>query len=302
MLWRRLNMHLESHEVFRAAVEYGSVTKAAQALHMTQSTASRHLQALEDEYGGILFSRSASGVTLTEMGRALYPYTCDLLSCQARAKEELRHLSRVAQHIGIGATLTIGEYVLPQILGAFRQSHPQAGVRMRIANTREILADLMRHRIDAAIVEGLVETDPEIRVTPWLQDEIILVCGPQHPFSRRSQILLTDLPGESLLTREVGSGTRQVTELALESHGILGDLRFALELGSTQAIKSAIECNLGCAFLSRLTVRSELASGRLCAVPVRDLAITRTLAILERTDKYPRRLINEFLEMVRNWS
>lgn len=294
-------MHLESHEVFRAAVEYGSVTKASQSLHMTQSTASRHLQALEDEYGGLLFDRSAAGVTLTAMGKTLYPYTCDLLACHIQAKEELQRMSKATRRLGVGATLTIGEYVLPQIIGAFRHAHPEVGVRMRIGNTRDILSDLIRHKIDAAIVEGMIDGDNDISVTPWMEDEIVLVCSSEHPFALRDKIELEELKGQSLLMREPGSGTRQMTELALERAGILPALTFSLELGSTQAIKSAIECQLGCAFLSRLTIRCELESGRLCAIPVKNLHITRSLSVLERSDKYPRRMVNEFLRIIREW-
>lgn len=294
-------MHLESHEVFRAAVEYGSITKAAQALHLTQSTASRHLQALEDEYGGLLFSRSAAGISLTALGETLYPYTCTLLDCHAQAKEEMRRQSGMPIRITVGATLTIGEYVLPQILGAFHKRHPDATLRMRISNSHDVIEDLFRHRIDAALVEGLVTTYSDLSATPWITDQIILVCDCHHPFAARSSITVSDLIGQPLLAREHGSGTRQIAELALEQAGILSELTFAFELGSTQAIKSAIACGLGCAFLSRLTVRRELAEGTLCEIPIDGLTIDRTLHIVERLDKYPLRLMTELLHMVRAW-
>ncbi|MCY0876135.1 MAG: LysR family transcriptional regulator [Firmicutes bacterium] len=295
-------MHLESHEVFRAAVEYGSITKAAQALHLTQSTASRHLQALEDEYGGLLFSRSAAGITLTALGATLYPYTCTLLDCHAQAKEEMRRQSGMGVRISVGATLTIGEYVLPEILGAFRRRHPDAALRMRISNSHDIIEDLFRHRIDAALVEGVVTEHSDLSATPWMTDEVILVCANDHPFAERPHVTLADLIDQPLLAREHGSGTRQITEMALERAGILGDLTFDFELGSTQAIKSAIACGLGCAFLSRLTVRSELADRKLCEVPICDFHIHRTLHIVERLDKYPLRLMTELLHTIRQWS
>lgn len=295
-------MHLESHEVFRAAIEYGSITKAAVSLHMTQSTASRHLQALEEEYGGLLVSRSAAGLTLTTLGTTLYPYTCTLLDCHAQAKEEMRRLNRMAVRITIGATLTIGEYVLPQILGEFHKRHPETTLRMRISNSRDIIEDLFRHRIDAALVEGLVATQSDVVATPWLKDEIILVCSPEHIFAARHSIGLMDLIGQPLLTREHGSGTRQITEIALDQAGVLENLTFAFELGSTQAIKSAVIFGLGCAFLSRLTLLNELAQGMLCEVPIANFMISRTLHIVERTEKYPLRLMNEFLQTIREWS
>src|SRR5579875_1440849 len=185
-------VHLESYEVFRAIVEYGSVTKAAQHLHMTQSTASRHLQALEDECGGLLFDRNVSGLTLTALGDALYPYSCDLLDCHTRAKEELLRLRQEGGGISVGATFSIGETVLPKILGQVREQYPQAEIRMRISNTSDILEDLYRHRIDIALIEGLVPPTADVQVTPWKDDELILVCGPNHPFAARTSIQLAD--------------------------------------------------------------------------------------------------------------
>jgi len=291
-------MHLESYEVFQVVVEHGSATKAAQALHMTQSTVSRHLQALEEEFGGLLFDRSASGLTLTDLGQALYPYTCDLLSCHARAKEESLRLRSHSGGLCVGATLSIGEYVLPRILGAFRKHHPHSEIRMRISNTTEVIDDLLRHRIDIGLVEGMIEPSAEITVAQWTADELILVCSPEHPFAKRDRIEIAELAEESFLCREEGSGTRQMTERALEQIGALSSLAFVMELGSTQAIKSAIQAELGIAFLSRLTVLEECQSGRLVEVPIEQFQIVRPLQIIKRTERYPKFAVKEFLDLL----
>jgi LysR family transcriptional regulator, transcriptional activator of the cysJI operon len=292
-------MHVESHRVFRAAVEYGSITRAAQTLHMTQSTASRHLQTLEDEYGGLLFERSATGITLTSFGRALYPYTCDLLSCHEKAKEELARLRREGGGLSVGATLSIGEYVLPQVLGEVRRMYPQAEIRMRISNTSDVLEDLARHRIDIALVEGVVEAGMDLRVETWRDDELVLVCAPDHPFAKNGTIRLEQLVGHPVLLREEGSGTRQVTETALEGAGIRSSLTIAMELGSTEAIKSATEAGLGVAFLSRLTVARDCKSGRLVEVPIDDFQISRHLYIVERPERFEKTLVKSLLRILR---
>ena len=292
-------MHLESYEVFRAAVECGSINKAAQQLHMTQSTASRHLQLLEDEYGGLLLERGRVRVSLTPMGAALYPYVVDLLSCHYRAKSELSKLRTEGGGICVGATFSVGEYLLPNILGDFQKSHPHVEIKMRVSNTSQVMDDLMRHRIDVGIVEGIVNTD-DIAVTPWLEDELVLVCPPGHPFTRQPFIQLEDLGNEFLLWREEGSGTRDVTERALEQAGVLSSLPRAMELGSTQAIKSAIQAGLGIAFLSRLTVRQECTNETLVVVPIRDFTIRRTLQIVERQERYSKYMVEQFLTALRN--
>ncbi|QRF24072.1 LysR family transcriptional regulator [Alicyclobacillus sp. TC] len=147
-------MHIESHEVFCAVVEHGSLSRAAHLLHMTQSTASRHLQVLEEEYGGLLFERSASGLTLTSLGHALYPFSRDMLSCHMRAKEEIFRLRSQGGGLCVGATLSIGEYVLPELLGELKKQYPLTEIRMHIANTAEVLRLLIHHSIDIGIVEG----------------------------------------------------------------------------------------------------------------------------------------------------
>ncbi|PWI56987.1 LysR family transcriptional regulator [Sulfoacidibacillus thermotolerans] len=292
-------MHLESHEVFRATVQYGSITKAAQILHMTQSTASRHLQALEDEYGGLLLERGANGLTLTPFGKALYPYTLDLLSCHSRAKEELAALRCSGGTLAVGATMSIGEYLLPAILGQFIKIEPHIDVKMRVSNTSEVVLDLIRHRIDIGLVEGIITTE-EIEVIPWKTDEIVLVCNPTHPFAQNKPIPLQALTSQVLLWREEGSGTRQVTEQAFERIGILSLLDRTMELGSTQAIKSAIEAGFGVAFLSRLTIERECALQTLVEIPIQDFTITRQLYLIERKERFPKVAVERFRKALKN--
>ena len=293
-----VRMNLVSHEVFRAVVEQGSLAKATHVLHMAQSTASRHIQALEDEYGGLLFERSALGLTLTAFGRALYPYTCELLGCHRQAKDELDRLRQQGGGLIVGATLSIGETVLPGILGELRRQYPQSDIRMRVSNTSLITADLVGRRVDIALVEGRVEQAADLRVTVWREDELVLVCAPDHPFARAGEIRPGDLIGQPLLSREDGSGTRQATEEALDDAGLLPVLTFAMELGSNQAIKSAIMAGLGVAFLSRLTIDAERQAGRLIVVPLRDMRIVRHFCIVERSDRYAKFLVRPFVDLL----
>lgn len=287
-------MHLESYEVFCTAVDYGSITKAAQRLHMTQSTASRHLQMLEDEYGGVLLERGPIRITLTVLGSALYPYAADLISCHQRAKSELSQLTREGGEISVGATFSIGEYLLPNLLRKFRNSYPNVEIKVRVVNTSQVMDDLLHHRVDLGIVEGTVDAQSMV-VTPWLTDELVLVCHPAHAFAKRASISLTDLASAPLLWREEGSGTRSVAEQALAQTGMLSRLPIAMELGSTQAIKSAIAAELGMAFLSRLTVQQECLSGSLIEVPIDDFVIRRTLQIVSRVERYRKYMVEQLL-------
>ena len=291
-------MHLEGYEVFCAVVEYGSITKAAKHLHMTQSTASRHLRLLEDEFGVLLLERSPIKVELTALGATLYPYAADLLSCHTRAKSEIARLQHERGELCVGATFSVGEYLLPSMLGDFRRSFPEVQIQMRIANTSLVVEELTRHQVDIGIVEGIVPSG-EVTTTPWREDELVLVCPPNHPFATQGQIRIDQLEEEPLLWREEGSGTRDIAERALKRAGVLPSLSRTMELGSTQAIKSAVQSGLGVAFLSRLTIEQEASLGTLVDVPIEGLQIFRTLYIVERPERYSNYMVEQFLQQLR---
>lgn len=288
-------MHIESYEVFRAIEEQESITKAAQTLHMTQSTASRHLQALEQEYGALLFERSATGIALTEFGRALYPYVLELLRCQEEAKEKLTQMRRQGGTIIVGATYTIGEYILPQVLGAFRRDGHASSIRMRVHNTREVVQDLLHRRIDVGLVEGSVLM-ADIETRNWKNDELILVCPPEHALTKQERVTAADIVKHHLICREEGSGTRQMTMQALADAGVLDQTLIWMELGSTQAVKSTVEAGFGIAFLSHLAVAHELSLGSLVRVDVEDISIVRTLTIILRKEPHTNPAVRALLQ------
>jgi DNA-binding transcriptional LysR family regulator len=292
-------LQLESYEVFCALVEQGSATQAARVLHMTQSTASRHLQALEDEFGGLLFERDPRGLTLTQLGRGLYPYAREMLACHLRAREELSRLQGPVGTVVVGATLTIAETLLPPCLGELHARFPQAAIRMRVSNTADIVQDLLHRRIDVALIEGEADTAADLVVTVWHVDELLLVCCPSDELAGRAALTLDDVVGHPLLVREQGSGTRQAFELALEQVGYAGRMSVAMELGSNQALKAAVEAGLGAAVLSRLSVVHECRENRLVAREIVDCPIRRNFYIALRRERYTRPLVDAFLEIVR---
>lgn len=296
--WGDIFVQLDSLEVFCAVVETGSITKAAQALHMTQSTASRHLHALEDYYGTILTNRTATGAIVTDAGRVLYRYAREMLDCHRRAQEDIVHLGEDVGSITVGATFSIGEYVLPRLLGYFRELHPTVQLKMKIGNSATMIEDLRLRHIDLALVEGPVE-DGQMTAEDWRADELILVANPNHRFAEQLQMRAGDLIGEAVIVREEGSGTREVAAKALRKSGIHQEIDFVMELGSTQAVKAAVAAGLGVAFLSRMTVQDECRSGTLVEVPIEDLKIPRMLKIVRRKERYSTRLAEEMLRFLR---
>jgi DNA-binding transcriptional LysR family regulator len=272
-----LNLH--SLRLFVGVVDADGFTRAARRLHLSQPAVSRAVLGLEREAGMPLLERGARTVRLTDAGAALYDRAVELFAIERGAEDELR--ARLALDHGVlylGASTTIATYLLPPLLGAFRAQHP--GIRLRIssANTRDIARALLRRRLDVALVEGPVD-DARLVVTPWREDELIVIAAPAHPLAlRRRPVPPSALTHEPFVVRERGSGTRDVAAAALATVGVRP--RRALTLGSTEAVKQAVAAGLGVAIISRAAAADQLALRRVRELRVAGLTIQRRLTRL----------------------
>ena len=262
-------------KLFHAVAEAGSITAGAEQMATSQPAVSRQLARLERNLGVRLVDRLPRGVSLTQAGETLLGYARRIFAVEKEAREviaELRGLRSGRLHLG--ASLTIGSYLLPQVLAEYRRRFPRIQVEVEIANTREIHARLLGGQLDLALTEGLVDTN-DLEAVPFSQDELIAVAPPGHPILKLRQVTLRRVCGEALIFREAGSGTRAIIEHALAKHG--QHTKPALVLGSSEAIKGAVQCGLGLAIISRLAVRNEIAAGTLTQIRISDLTLMRSL-------------------------
>ncbi|KAF0094853.1 MAG: LysR family transcriptional regulator [Puniceicoccaceae bacterium 5H] len=269
-----MNITLRQLEIFAAVASYQHVGRAAEALRVSQSAASMALAELENVLGYPLFDRVARRIQLNEQGRALLPKAQALLD-RAREIEETSARGEPAGHLHIGASTTVGNYLLPGILGALAQERPALVVNLEVGNTQVIVRRLLEHAIDLAVVEGPV-SHPDLVEAPWTEDELVVCHGGQGAPDR--------LEEAQWIMREPGSGTREVFEQAMRAAGLPIQLR--LELGHTEAIKQAVEAGLGLGCLSRLAVRRELELGYLHAVETPQLSLRRQLTFVQHRQKY----------------
>jgi molybdate transport repressor ModE-like protein len=239
----------------------GSVSAAAQAVGIGQSSASEHLRLLEAAAGQRLVERNGRGSRLTEAGRVLASSASQALATLAAGEEEVHALAGLhAGTIHIGASTTPGVYLLPDTLGCFRRDHPKVAVEVEIAATGEIVERLLAGRIQLALV-GETTVDERVELEPFLSDEIIGIAKPGL-LPIRSGKVRPDLIGEqTLLVRERNSSTRQIAERALLEVGVSAESVW--ELDSSEAIKRAAREGLGIAFLSRYAVAEEVDRGEL---------------------------------------
>lgn len=293
-------MNLDSLKTFCLVVENESISQAARKMFVSQPAVTRQMKALEEYYGTLLFERSAGRLDVTEAGKLLYPYAKAILEDHERARERLSdYIGNYQVNLSVGATLTIGEYLLPQLLSRFKLEHPELNLTLQIANTQDILANLTEHHIDLALVEGQVN-DSSLDVEKFSDDELILICSANHKWAECNEIEIEDLLEERMIWREAGSGTREIVENALKQKGVLDQVQIYMEIGSTQAIKATVEAGLGVAFLSRMTILRELEWNVIKEVKVKNLNIRRGLWLVLAPQRFRRLGVNRLLKFFRN--
>lgn len=287
---------LRQLEVFLAVARGESVSRAASELAMSQSAVSSALADLEQQFDIRLFDRIGKRLQLSGLGRTLRP-RAEALQAQATRLEQAFAQHSDIGHLRVGATLTIGNYVTVPLMAKFMREHPDARVSLQIANTGEIARKVTNFEIDVGLVEGELH-HPELEVTRWCEDELVVFCAPDHPFAKQRALSDDDLRAAQWIVREPGSGTRQAFDHAL--HGILHELTIALELQHTEAIKSAVEAGLGVGCLSRLVLENAIARGTLhaCAVPYRDFR--RSFYFVLHGHKYQSAGVQRWLELCKS--
>ena len=287
--------------LFRAVAEAGGFSRAAEVVRVSQPAISMQVADLEGALGTPLFDRLPRGVRLTGAGEILLGYAQRIAALEEEAERAMRELRGLERgRLFLGASKTIGGYLLPAVLGEFRRRHPAVELRLTIANTDEIKTRLLDHTLDLGLTEGTRPGDAELDARVFYDDELIVIAPADHPFAanapgkrRPRPITSRQLCAQPLVVREPGSGTRAVVDLALERvDAAVG--RIALTLSSTEAIKRAVAAGMGLAVVSRLCVGLELADGLLVEVPTRDLKLRRPWYELTRRGRQPSPSVGAF--------
>lgn len=289
-----LNVSPRQLQVFVETVAAGSLSAAADRLHLTQPAASMALAEMERLLGVALFDRAAGRLRLNARGRELLPLAQELLERHGElgrvASGRGRQLSGVLR---IGTSNTVGNYRVGELLAGFVAAAPQVSVRLVVDNTERIVQAMLAHELDVGCVEGPV-LQPELEWLPWRQDALLVCAPPGHPLAARRSLRAADFAGVAWVIREAGSATRGQTEQVLARLPSSGR---RLELSQTEAIKQAVIAGLGIGLLPEVAVQDALATRQLCALPVPFLAplLIRPLALVLRRDGYRGALLEAFL-------
>lgn len=265
--------------VFRAVAEHLNFSRAAEELLLTQPAVTQQIKLLEEELGVPLFDRSGGRIALTAGGAALLPFAETI---RALGEEALAAVAgaygQQGGELSIGASQTIGQYLLPMFIAEFVRTNPKVRVKVRGGNTNEVLEALLAREIQLALIEGPAGRR-DLHVEPFMEDHMVLVVPAAHEWAD-NEIGLEELKGRPLLTREYGSGSRRVVEQALAAAGLKSkDLTIRMELDSTEGLLNAVEAGLGVTFVSRWAVRNQLALGTLKMARVRGLVLSRKFSL-----------------------
>ena len=287
-------MLLAQIEAFVEAAERGSVSRAAEALFVTQPALSARLKGLESSLGVELLVRTRRGVRLSEAGKAFLPFAHRALESVADGRQLVAELSRGSEgRLAIGAAPAVSTSVLPGMLARFRAAKPNAQLIVRTGHSEEILEMVLREHVELGLVREL--RHPEIVETPLYEDELVLVFEPRHAFAARRKIKVAEVASEHLILFDRTSSYHELTSSLFRREGVVP--RGVMELDTIDAAKKMVEQGLGVALLPYTAVASELVSGRLASAKLADAAAIRRriVAVRRRDAGPPSGLVSAFL-------
>lgn len=286
----------DSLKVFITVADKKNFSKAAKTLNLTQPAISFQIQTLEQYYQTMLFDRVNRHVKLTEAGELLLEYALSMNDLQSQLERKMQQLTgHVKGTLMIGASRTVGEYIMPYIICAFKNEYTDVDITLEIYNTKHVEELVLSNHLDVGLVESQVKHD-ELMFQSILEDELVIVVPITHPWAEREEVTLDELAGESFIIREPGSGSRLVFEQALiDAEFDVESLNIIMEIGNITAIKSAIISGLGISVMSKWAARDMVEGKMASIVRIKDLKMPRRFNILLNENHFESEACSHFI-------
>lgn len=287
-------MNIRKLKIFYATATSLNMTKVAKDLYISQPSVSQAIHEVEQELGTTLFDRIGKRIFLTNAGEVYLNYVRRILNLYEEASEKLKEIeNKETGKIKIGASTTIGIYMLPDIIRRFSDNHSGIEISLIIENTQNIEKLILENKVDFAFVEGKTQSE-EIKKEKLWDDEIVFICNDLHEWKDKKVIDSKELGKQKLIMREEGSGTREVVESFLSEKEI--DYKVFMELGNTEAIIRSVEANLGIGCLSRKCIEERVEKGELNEIRLNKGNITRSLNLILHKDKFINNNMKKFID------
>jgi len=293
---------LDQLRILKAIAAEGSFKRAADTLYVSQPAVSLQVQNLEKQLNVPLFDRGGRKAQLTEAGHLLLNYGEKIITlCQetCRAIEDLQNLQ--GGTLIVGASQTTGTYLLPRMIGLFRQKYPDVAVQLQVHSTRRTSWGVSNGQVDLAIIGGEVPSDLQdtLQIIPYAEDELALILPTFHPLAKVETIQKDDLYKLKFISLDSQSTIRKVIDKVLSQGGIdTKRLRVEMELNSIEAIKNAVQAGLGAAFVSTTAIEKELAMNVLHIAPIREVEVRRTLYVILNPNRYRSKAAEAFIKEI----
>ncbi|WP_125154173.1 selenium metabolism-associated LysR family transcriptional regulator [Clostridium rectalis] len=284
-------------KVFYEVATKLNMTEVSQKLYISQPAVSQTIQELERELNLKLFDRIGRKLFLTHEGDIFLGYVRRILNIYDEAVDTLRDNNSLENgKMKIGASTTIGIYILPEVIGKFIKNYKNIDVSIAIENTKIISDMIVNNEIDFALVEGPIY-EQDIKINSFCEDELVIITSMDHLWTKNPMIDIHEIGKEKIIMRENGSGTREVFENILITNNVKYNMAF--QLGNTEAIKKAVEAGLGISCISYRCVKDEVKLGKINVVKIKDINIKREFSLIYHRDKYLSKLITTFIDFAK---
>ena len=285
-------------QVFHAVAKHLSFTKAAETLFMTQPAVTFQIKQLEEHLSTRLFDRAQGRIALTPAGQIALEYAERILALSAELDTRMKEMSgQAAGPLLLGASMTTGEYVLPQLIGSFKARYPDVVPTLFVGNSEAVQERVAERTLDLGFIEGdshLSSLASEV----LCEDELQVTCAPSHPLAKEPGVAPALLTRHAYVGREAGSGTREVIDRYLAKAGVSESMQRVVELGSPEALKGLVATGMGFAIMSRVIVAKELQLGQLVQVPL-EPALLRNFSVVYPKERFHSKLVAGFLAFAR---
>ncbi len=290
-------MHIETLKVFCDVVETGSFSVAASQNYITQSAVSQQLRTLESKYHCKLLERGRSGAKPTPAGEILYQASREILERYREIETRLQESGKVVSgSLRVAIVYSVGLHELPPYMKEYLREFPQVNVHVEYSRPNKIYDDVIAGRIDLGLV-AYPAKHPQVTVTPFREDRLVVVCPPDHPFSTMRKVGINRLDGEAFVGYERDISTRKATDQLFKDHNV--NVRYVGEYDNIETIKRAIEIGQGIAIIPLASVQRELEHGTLKVVHLSDETLLRPLGIIHKRGRHLSPAAVKFVEVLR---
>lgn len=269
-------MYYDELKTFVTLAEVKNFTKTAEILLMSQPSVSLHIKNLEKEFQTKLFVRSPKFLQITPTGEILYERAKQMITIYEQTKQDiLEHHHSIKGELKIGASFSIGEYILPSLLFEIQNDYPELEIHVVIGNTEEIVQSVRLYQVDIGLIEGQTN-EKELSVHSFMEDELYIVSSNNHELAKKDEVTMADLQNQAWVTREVGSGTREYLNHFFRSNGL--KVKSLLTISSSQGIKETLINGMGLSLLSRSVIERDVQQGILSIIKLKNQSFNRTLS------------------------